>query len=42
MTCMLDAALDFIPPDASLRKDDVQWETIGLMRRPVNLPVDFG
>lgn len=42
MTCMLDAAIQFLPANARLRTEDVEWETIGLMRRPVTLPIDFG
>jgi cytochrome P450 len=42
MTCMLEAAIEFIPEGATLRTEDVSWETIGLMRRPVTLPIDFG
>jgi cytochrome P450 len=38
--CMVEAALDFLPEDAQL--GEIAWETIGLMRRPVDLPVDFG
>ena len=41
MTCMLDAALDFLPEDATLDATAIEWESIGLMRRPASLPVRF-
>ena len=37
-----DAALEFLPPDAHLLDDETEWETIGLMRGSVNMPVYFG
>jgi len=37
---MLEGALEFLPDDARL--GEPEWESIGLMRRPVDLPVDFG
>ena len=42
MGFMLDAALDFVPPDARHRADLVNWQQMGFFRRPQNLPVDFG
>jgi hypothetical protein len=42
LSCMVDATLDFLPENARLLEDEIQWETIGLMRRPIDLPVDFG
>ena len=42
MGCMLDSALDFLPEQARLVEDQVEWEQIGIMYRPVNLPVFFG
>jgi cytochrome P450 len=41
MGCMVDAFIDFLPEGASLASGDIEWETTGLMRRPVNLPVGF-
>jgi cytochrome P450 len=41
MRCMLDAALDFMPPGSRLREDLMQFTPMGFMRRPVNLPVEF-
>ena len=42
LDCMLEGALEFLPEGARLLDDELEWESIGLMRRPVNLPVDFG
>jgi cytochrome P450 len=42
MRCMLDAALDFLPPGARLRPEQMSFTSMGFMRRPANLPVDFG
>ncbi len=39
---MIQGALEFLPEGARLVDDELEWESIGLMRRPVNLPVDFG
>ena len=40
--CMLEGALEFLPEGARLVDDELEWESIGIMRRPVNLPIDFG
>ena len=43
LRCMLDAALDFLPPTAELREHEIQWsKTRPLFRRMETLPVDFG
>jgi cytochrome P450 len=42
MRCMTDAALDFLPADACFRMELMQFTPMGFMRRPANLPVDFG
>ncbi len=42
MRCMLDAVLDFMPAGSRLREELMQFASIGFMRRPVNLPVEFG
>ena len=39
---MLEGALEFLPEGTRLLEDEIEWESIGLMRRAVNLPVDFG
>ena len=36
---VVDAALDFLPLAARFREDLVEWQRI---RRPLNLPIDFG
>jgi cytochrome P450 len=41
MRCMIDAALDFMPPGARLRDDLMRFTPMGFMRRPANLPVEF-
>jgi cytochrome P450 len=42
MTCMLEAALEFLPPDARLISGAEDWEQIGIMRRPLRFVIDFG
>lgn len=42
MTCMLEAALDFLPESAQLVESADDWEQIGIMRRPLRLIVDVG
>ena len=39
MSCMVEAALDFMPEGTRLLEDEVEWETIGIMTRAVNLPI---
>jgi cytochrome P450 len=41
MRCMIDAALDFLPPEAHFRADLLRRAQSGFFRRPENLPVDF-
>jgi len=38
---MLDAALDFLSPDARLLEDQIEWGSRGLMSQLKRLPVDF-
>ena len=40
MNFMLEGALEFLPEGA--RIGESEWESIGIMRRPIDLPVDFG
>lgn len=40
--CMLEAALDFLPDTARLDASGIEWEQVGVMRRPLRFPVDFG
>ena len=42
LACMVDAALDFLPPEARVRKDEIRIEGVGLFDRATNFPVDFG
>jgi cytochrome P450 len=41
MGCMLDAALDFLPPGARLLEERFEWTRLGLFSRAESLPVDF-
>jgi cytochrome P450 len=38
---MLDAALDFLPPEARLLEDQIRWSSKGLTSQLKSLPVDF-
>jgi cytochrome P450 len=38
---MLDAALDFLPPNARLLEDQIRWSSRGLASQIKSLPVDF-
>jgi cytochrome P450 len=42
LACMIDAALDFLPPGARLRHDLTLTEPVGLFDRSTNCPIDFG
>lgn len=42
LRCMIEGALEFLPPNARLREDLVRWSDMVIMRRMENLPVDFG
>ena len=39
---MIDAALDFLPPGAELRENEIRWSARGFMSQIKSLPVDFG
>ena len=39
MSCMIEAALEFMPEGTSLLEDEIEWESIGIMTRAVNLPI---
>jgi cytochrome P450 len=39
---ILDAALDFLPPGATVLKDQIDSENVGLFDRNKNCPIDFG
>jgi cytochrome P450 len=40
--CMLDALLDIAPAGSRLREDRRELQDAGLIRRPLNLPVEIG
>jgi cytochrome P450 len=42
MGCMIEAMLDFLPPGSRWRKDQMEFQTTGLFRRPVTLPIELG
>ncbi len=42
LAVMIEAMLDFLPPGSRRRKDLVDYRTIGPLRRPVTLPIEFG
>jgi cytochrome P450 len=42
MGCMIEAMLDFLPPGSRWRKDLMEFQTTGLFRRPVTLPIELG
>ena len=42
LRCMVEAALGFLPPGATLLEDQVRWSDMVIMRRMESLPVDFG
>lgn len=41
LACMLDAALDIVTPGSRLRTDLQSFTPMGLLKRPVNLPVEI-
>ena len=42
LSCMLEAALEFLPESAQLVESEADWEQIGIMRRPLRLLVELG
>ncbi len=42
MACMIDAAADFLPRDAVVLRDEMQFESLGLFDRTITCPIDFG
>jgi cytochrome P450 len=42
MGCMLEGALEFLPEAARFSGTEADLEQIGIMQRPLRLPVDFG
>ncbi|MBW1882575.1 MAG: cytochrome P450 [Deltaproteobacteria bacterium] len=39
---IVDAALDFLPPGATVLEDQIETESLGLFDRNTNCPIDFG
>ena len=39
--CMFEAALDILPPGSRLREDRMEFQPMGLFKRPMNLPVEI-
>lgn len=42
LSCMLDAALDFMPASTRLVPEETEWEQVGIMRRPVRFTIELG
>ena len=42
LRCMYEAALDFLPKDARLLEDQIQWSRVVMFTSIDSLPVDFG
>ncbi len=41
LSCMLEALLRILPPGSRVREDRLERESTGLLRRPLNLPVEI-
>jgi cytochrome P450 len=41
MGCMLDGALDILPPGSRVREDLMEFQPMGMFKRPMNLPVEI-
>jgi len=42
LVCMVEAALDFLPPEARVRKDQIEVQSLGMFDRIMTCPIDFG
>jgi cytochrome P450 len=42
LNCMLDAALDFLPSGARVLKDQIEYQSLGMLDRTMTCPIDFG
>jgi len=42
LTCLLEAVLELLPESARLVPEAIEWEQIGIMRRPLRFTVDLG
>ena len=41
MGCMLDAALDILTPGSRVRDDLMEFQSMGIFKRPLNLPIEI-
>jgi cytochrome P450 len=41
LSCMLEAALEFMPEATRLVPEETEWEQVGIMRRPVRFTIDL-
>ena len=41
LSFMLEAIIEFLPEDAVLAQVDEDWEQVGIMRRPLRMPIDL-
>ena len=41
MGCMIEAMLGFLPPGSRVRRDRMEFQPMGFLRRPTNLPVEI-
>lgn len=41
MGCMLDAALDIVTPGSRVREDLMEFQPMGVFKRPLNLPIEI-
>ena len=39
---MIQAALDFLPPEARVLEDQIRWSKAGVQSQIKSLPTDFG
>ncbi len=42
LRCVVDGLLDVLPSDAEVLRDEMEYRPMGMFKRPVTLPVDFG
>ncbi len=42
MSCMIEAMLEFLPPGSRWLPEQLEFQRMGFMRRPINLPIEIG
>ena len=42
LKCMVEAALDFLPPGAKVLRDQMEFQSLGIFDRATVCPIDFG